>query len=62
MTIDNNDEVSGNVQKKESIFKVIIYPSRCVGGQGLFKNFLKNLFLTLGGGKYLFNNADQTYF
>ena len=35
---------------------------RWVGGQGLFKIFLINLFLTLGGGKSLFDNADPTYF
>ena len=49
----------GNV-KKESIYRH--YPHRWVGGQGLFKIFLINLFLTLGGGISLFNNADPTYF
>ena len=32
-----------------------------MGGQDLFKIFVKNLFLTLGGGESLFNNADPTY-
>ena len=52
---------SGNVNKKKEYIQRH-YPSRWVGGQGLFKIFLKNLFLTLGGGKSLYDNVDLTYF
>ena len=49
------------MSRKKSIFKDIIH----IGGwvvKAFSKNFLINLFLTLGGGKSLFDNADPTYF
>ena len=49
----------GNV-KKSAYLKTL---SKQVGGwSSLFKKILMNFFLTLGGGKSLFTNADPTYF
>ena len=49
------------IATEKSLFKDIIH----IGGwvvKAFSKIFLMNLFLTLGGGKSLFDNADLTYF
>ena len=47
-------------KKKSAYLKTL--SKRWVGGQGLFKKILMNLFLILCGGNSLFNNEDTTYF